>query len=129
MLNPIIINIENINKTIFPPKPTFDKILIILSFGVLKDLIHPMPNTQYTNNKNIFKLLEAIIGKSSELLVLNSNIQANIPKINNKHDERMLLPYTFPIRLPLIPFPTYAPTIFYPFEFLDFAVNPKEQYF
>lgn len=47
----------------------------------------PMPNDQYTNNKNIVKLFEAIIGKSSELPILSPNIQANIAKINNKHDK------------------------------------------
>jgi hypothetical protein len=36
---------------------------------------------------NKFKLLEAIIGKSSESLILNPDIQANMLKISNKHDK------------------------------------------
>jgi hypothetical protein len=42
----MIINIEHINKTIFPPNPTLDKILVTLLSGIFEVLMYPIPNAQ-----------------------------------------------------------------------------------
>ena len=44
--NPITINIQHINRTMFPPNPTLDKTLTTLFSCMFEGLIHDIPNTQ-----------------------------------------------------------------------------------
>lgn len=85
--NPITINIQHINRTMFPPNPTLDKTLTTLFSCMFEGLIHDIPTTQYTSSSNKFKLLGTIIANHSESLILNSTNQAYMLKISNKHDK------------------------------------------